>query len=650
MDILHIPPDQTFSTLLNNYNYHLALRYFLYNASIVLTALLWGAGLIGQLLNYSPSGAKSRIYLSSLSFFCISVGLALIIFTLFLLAWAKYLTPEGVVIAFSFISFIALASIYFNKKNISETIIPPCGFINNFTTFLLVLLLAAFQATAITSAGIGDCTSYHAPYADFLLKNLGLGVAPEHLIYPFHSLNINIFYSLGLMIQHDISYIQTMHALFATLSMFGIYAFCIETKQQRFIAILVPFLFVQIFTIRFSRFAANVDLGSMYFVLACIFALYLWADRKTLWLLVISAINFGMAIGAKYIICVFAIPVALYICIQERRSSMRPLLVFAAWGAIFGLYWYIRNFILTGNPVHPFATGLFGFYDWNEADMISQMQALSVERIPRNLLGILLMPWYAYLDEALNVQHIFYIICLLYFVTFFSWLAPRKINYLLLFSWIYVISWVYGSQDPRHIQPIIPLVCIHSGYLIKIFIDKLYLLLKKYSEKISGILATCFSCFCITIVFFYSGFYVQQLLPRIYYEPLEKTEANEMYLRGNPTYDLMEQANIIFNPNDTVYEFFNRDGRWFFKGNLVGNQYGANGYARILEEAVNDNGLPGYSPKNLQRVLEKKYGAVGFIFPNPDYFSYYSKDEFDKFFILEYSNKLGAIYRFRESK
>ncbi|HQH71197.1 MAG TPA: hypothetical protein PK360_03870 [bacterium] len=49
---------------------------------------------------------------------------------------------------------------------------------------------------------------------------------------------------------------------------------------------------------------------------------------------------------------------------RNLKSSLRPVLWFGAVAALVGCPWYIKNYILLGNPVYPFARGLFPTPDW----------------------------------------------------------------------------------------------------------------------------------------------------------------------------------------------------------------------------------------------------------------------------------------------
>lgn len=49
---------------------------------------------------------------------------------------------------------------------------------------------------------------------------------------------------------------------------------------------------------------------------------------------------------------------------RNLKSHLRPVLLYGVVAALVGCPWYIKNLILLGNPVYPFARGLFPTPDW----------------------------------------------------------------------------------------------------------------------------------------------------------------------------------------------------------------------------------------------------------------------------------------------
>jgi hypothetical protein len=504
------------------------------------------------------------------------------------------------------------------------------------TALIVLPILAVYQFASLDDWRIGDPTSFHVPYADFFLLNQGLGAYPEFLIYPFHSVNFSLIYSLGLLIERNLAFLQTLHALFGTLAAFGIYAFCTHSRQRIFVCLLAVWIFIaKTFAIYSFRSFALVDNPSMYFVLASVFALYIWQESRMQWLLILSAMCFGIAIGIKYLMCIFALPIAITI-LFAAKDRMKCLFIFAAWAAGWGLWWYIRNFIMTGNPVHPFASNVFGMYLWDAEDVRGQMSGLLDERIPRSVMGFLLMPYYAWKNDILHTQGVHIIFSLLYVSTALAWLSRSSMNMLLLFCWIYGVLWFFGAQDGRYLMPIMPLVFIYSGSLLNTL----------YSSLFNNTLGKTFSfCLALAGLIALAAFSQQRFLWLGNLLTPTPSTAYDLMLRNNPEYDLISHANEIFGERDTAFEFYMRDIRWFFKGTMAGNHYGPHGYERII--GITSPTGRGISPDILEKTLRDRYSASGFLIPHPPN-PIYDEAEFDAHFTLRYRNTKGSIYTFKE--
>lgn len=644
MSLLHWPPDQTLASIASNPDYALAAYYFLLDAGLTGLALLLGWGF--QRVLVAMSGSTGRgIPPAAHIFLALACGFALIIAQLFVLAVFHLLTPRVTMIVLLASAGVAgIAGLALHGR-VRGMVLPATPWPARVIPGLLVLVLALLQFASVGVPAMCDATSYHVPYADVFLQHRGLAV-DEHLIYPYNAFNINLLYSLALMLDRDLSYVQSVHALLATLSLFGMFAFCRSAGQRWWVSLATPFLCVQVYTVWYARYLANVDLGGMFFVLAAVFAAYLWGrDRDASWLLAVSAIAFGMAIGSKYILCVFALPFALHILWQAKGRCLRPWLVYAAWASAFGLWWYIRNWLATGNPLHPFAPGLFGYYLLDASDMTAHVGDMQNTFIPRNLMGLLQMPWFAHENEVLNAQGAFLVIVLLYAGTLLQGFAMRGINMLLLFAWVQLLSWWLASQDPRHLMSVMPLVFIQTASVVDGLLDGCgRLWARMRGPVVLRHLGTLGSVVAVSGVLGYGAVMAWEEFVKVFYIQLSPGDGQETMQRGNPMYDLFYVANREFSDRDTVYEFAMRDGRWLFKGHLVGTQFGPHGYWHVIQKAAKPD-TEGISAQRLEEVLRRDYGAVGFLIPLEGF--PYDIAEFDARFRLVYRNAIGSIYRFR---
>lgn len=626
-------PGLTLAGITESQSYQSAWHYLVLESVFVLMALLWGAALSSLLMRQSQNTHASTSP-SAFLFISVSTGIAIVIAELFLLVLFQRLTLTAVTWLFAATSALAVAILAIKRTAITSSI-PKIEWQQLPASFFVFLMLAAYQFSSIDDWRICDATSYHLPYADFFLLNKGLDVIPEFLIYPYHSLNMNLLYSLGTMFERNLSFLQTIHAFFGTLTAWGLFIFCRETGQKLFLSLVLLFIFIaKTYAIYSYRSFALVDNGSMYFIFCAALSLYFWKVSRANWLLVSSAISFGIAVGIKYLMFIFALPIAISIIMTEPRT-IRSLATYTVWAACWGLWWYIRNFIYSGNPVHPFASNIFGLYLWNADDVQSQMSGLLDERIPRTIAGFALMPYYAYKNSILSSQDVPALLSMTYAATVMSFLSRNRVRFLLLFIWIYTALWFLGAQDARYLMPIMPLVLVYTGAILN------GLLSSALSTK-PGKIASGFLTLAAALML--AGFIQTVMTWALYSQTRLPAAEYELIMRNNPEYDLVSHANEIFDEKQTAFEFYMRDIRWFFKGTMAGNHYGPHGYQRVTELTLGQNGK--IDPAILEKTFRQRYSASGFLIPHPPY-PPYDEAEFDAHFDLRYRNAKGSIYTFK---
>jgi len=653
------PPHLAGSDVLQSQAYQLAFHYAYLNAQLLLVALALGAGVVSCLLRYSqhrhPSTPLPDVPLGSLISLSMAMGFSLMALILFVLALSHlllYTTVQWVFLVGSLAGGVAIVS----QRQFWGVAASRVGWRDVCVVLPFLALLVVCQVSSIDSVSLGDATSYHLPMAANMLAAGGV-VVDESLIYPWHSLNINLFYTLALMQDMDALRAQNLHALFATLMMLGIFQFLRELRVPFFLAVAIPFVFTEIYTVKYSKISAAVDLGAAFFVFNCIFALWYWRKWQSPWLLVVSAACLGSAMGSKYLMALFSFPVAIYIWRVMGKAFFKPLCVYATWAALFGLGWYIYNWTQTGNPVHPFAPGVFGYYLWDETDIRHQMAAVANEWIPRNAWGLFFAPYFASQHVPLWVQGPFFVLCLLYASAVLSLFIRARGRMLLLFCLVHTVSWIWGSQDPRHFIPVMPFVLVYTGSMLAEISRRLFCLLAPaWAGKVAVRYAGAFvSVLALVAVFSYAGAKVRNEFVTLYYRNYVPGPKNDKMMRNNPVFDLIYMANQMFGKDEAVFEFYWRDGRWFYQNrdNLYGSQFGREGYRQVMKRAMGDDGASGKKGlTQLQDALRKEYGAVGMLFPIQLLDRRFDFNETDLHEQCEsiYQNTEGLICRFREAQ
>ncbi len=113
------------------------------------------------------------------------------------------------------------------------------------------------------------------------------------------------------------------------------------------------------------------DLALAFYQLAALYALLNWFRNNRFTWVIWSGILCGLALSLKYTAFVCPLILLVLMAWQWRREGgygptwLRAAAVFGAVTILTAAPWYVKNLVLTGNPVYPFAFGLFGGRDWD---------------------------------------------------------------------------------------------------------------------------------------------------------------------------------------------------------------------------------------------------------------------------------------------
>jgi 4-amino-4-deoxy-L-arabinose transferase-like glycosyltransferase len=104
-----------------------------------------------------------------------------------------------------------------------------------------------------------------------------------------------------------------------------------------------------------------VDVALAFYTLLLCYALVVWLQTGgTARWLVLAALMCGTAMEIKYTALWYPLAGAALILLRARRDGLRSTLhlaLFAAVTAVVAAPWYVRNWLLTGNPVYPYVWG-----------------------------------------------------------------------------------------------------------------------------------------------------------------------------------------------------------------------------------------------------------------------------------------------------
>ena len=192
---------------------------------------------------------------------------------------------------------------------------------------------------------------------------------------------------------------------------------------------------------------------------------------------------------------------ALYIAWRHRHQETqrwRAVVLFTIVGLLVASPWYIKSWVITGNPVYPFAYSTFGGKQWSvqQAEWYRHHQLqFGVGELPP-LQELAAMPWYARLfagprqplrlllapfsltfnppsftdPVAPAAAIVFFSIGPLYLIFTPMLLAfsrrPAKLKVLVILFGLLWIWWLYSMQQSRYLLPTIALLAPAAAYAL----------------------------------------------------------------------------------------------------------------------------------------------------------------------------------------
>lgn len=433
-----------------------------------------------------------------------------------------------------------------------------------------------------------DEISYHLPYAKFYVDHQGLAVN-QFLRYPLYAHNIDLLYSLSLLLSDDIV-AHLLHASTAVLTAIGIYNLGTITSDKKTGA-LASFLFLSSPIVLRLITTAYIDLGLTLFVFLGFYCLSMWSITKKEYWLYLAGFATGIAAGSKYSGLLF-IPLYVFWIVYESRK-IPQVVKFLIPALVFGAPWYIRNYIISGDPFSPFGGEFFGYWLWNKKDLISQSQNLfKTYGTPKNLSSMIMLPWNIlvhpgkFMEGPLSPAMATAFLAPIFFKKF-----SKYQRILCIFVLANIFIWFFTSQILRYLLPVFPMIALLSSTILM----RLYSSARErhilppfsgnsFLYRILRILPG--SIFAVAIVVspsLYSNYLSTEILRDTLLAPLPVTkQMRDDYLSKRvKAFDLLQIANKT--PNLNIYQLGFENSFYFAEGKMIGDWFGPARYYNVLK-------------------------------------------------------------------
>jgi hypothetical protein len=345
---------------------------------------------------------------------------------------------------------------------------------DGFAFFLLLFCLPAGLLLTLTPEIGKDALIYHLAVPKIFLKHHGFTFIQGNIFsnYPLHS---EMLFLIGLFLQGDIlaKGIHFLMLLFILLGMGQFIRYRMKGHDYPALSLLIFCTIPSVFLV--SHMAYN-DLFTTFYSMAAVFAFINWFDRPEKRWLILSGVFTGLALAGKYTALFLPFLGCLGILWAARHhrirldAALRLLLLYGFMVAIVGSPFYIKNWIVTDNPVYPFLYGFFGGRGWEPQQAQFYDYFVQSLGMGRTFLDYILLPWnlsfLAKMDSPIfdgMIGPIFILTLPFAFMIRKSSMALKIMGIYCVFMFLF---WASAAQQIRYLIPVFPFLAIITGSIL----------------------------------------------------------------------------------------------------------------------------------------------------------------------------------------
>jgi len=427
-----------------------------------------------------------------------------------------------------------------------------------------VLLMLVSSLAACQMAGYWDDTMYHLPMVRYYIENNGFALA-YFLRFPLFPQNIDVLFCIPGMIfgcnnyffEYSCQILQAIIFAIFIIGCAGLSDVCFKTPVP---GLLASLFVLCVYPIREYWGWAYIDFGLMLFSFAALFSMMRFFDEKEnrIPYLCISAFCGGITVGAKLFGAVYIGILGIIFLIFEYKN-VKNIVLFSSIVILVGCAWYVRSFVISGDPVSPLGGPVFGYFLWDAKDLECQIMEQGTHGVTKSM---------TYMLPALQKINAVFVSAV--FALLLIWDRLSKGSRLAACVTItYLIFWLYITQVNRYILPLLGGAVFCMAYIIYAMYTNF---IKKYKNILSHKYITYIFLFIFMIVFVNESLAVYKSR-----ENISHRKGLELFCTANENIDSYGNVLVQIGFEDMLY---------FFKGMALGDHFGILKYREVISEEI----------------------------------------------------------------
>ncbi len=412
--------------------------------------------------------------------FSLGLGFGILSYSVFLLGVLQFLYTVALYILIGLFAILALAGwlgfrcpLEIERKTTYKI---AARFYRCIGAILIACLLVGFLLVLTPAVG-KDALTYHLAVPKLFLKHHGIYFIPGN-IFAHYPLNSEMLYAVGLALRGDVL-AKGIHFVMALSILLSMWQFARHHISEIVFVPLALLVFYTIPSVFVTSHMAYNDLTVSFYAFLAIYAFVNWFSRREDRWLILCGVLSGVAISTKY--TALLLPFLgclgiLWACRHHRasgRHALRLLLVYLICTVVVGSPFYVRNWIMAGNPFYPFLYGIFDGRGWDPEQ--ARLYDLFVRSLGmgRGFWDYLLLPWNVSVNARMHSPQFDGILGPVFILTLPFAIGMRKIPVSAKIAMAYCLFtfmfWASSAQQIRYLIPVFPFLAIMTAYVFSYY-------------------------------------------------------------------------------------------------------------------------------------------------------------------------------------